>query len=129
MKRLIILTASLLASASRLWAGDQCTSANSQAVAYAFESLTVSTTALPFTVATYTPASTGIRPIEATVTIATANVRIRLDGAAPTSTVGHLYLAGQSFVVCAPTIPLFRTIRDTGSAVDAVLTISYAVQQ
>lgn len=57
--------------------------------AYAFESISVTSgAAVGGTVATYQP--TGAAPVRgAMVTCDTANVRYRMDGGSPTTTVGH----------------------------------------
>ena len=54
----------------------------------AFEALTVSTNSVGFTVATFAANDSVF------VTVEDAAVRFRLDGSAPTSTVGHLLEVG-----------------------------------
>lgn len=99
-------------------------------IAYAFETLTVSTTALPFTVAVYAPSlatgqSLGDPPcVLATGTVETNPTRYRVDGLAPTASVGHLVSAGQTFTVeGVPAVRSFRIIRQ--GAADATVTITY----
>ena len=55
-------------------------------VSQAFESITVSTTAVSLTAATVAARSAAL------ITVESAAVRFRLDGTAPTATVGHVLL-------------------------------------
>lgn len=129
MRKLIILFVSLLMVSSSIYAGDQCTAANSQAVAFTKESITVSTSVVGLTAATYNPALTGQKAIEALVSIGAQPVRIWFDGSAPTSTVGHLFVAGQSFNVCQAQLGTMKMIRDTSAGADATASVTYFVQQ
>ena len=84
----------------------------------AFETLTVSSTALPLTEALAENASF------VTVTVESQAVRFRLDGVAPTATVGHVLTAGDSLeLVGFWEIDQFRVIRRDAS--DATLSVSY----
>lgn len=105
---------------------DDCTGPNALAVPYAQESKTVSTSAVTLTAATYNPTD-GPKPIEALITVGAADVRVWFTGTAPTDTVGHIFVAGQSFTICAATIPRFQAIRDGGS--DAILSVTYMTLQ
>ena len=123
MKRRTILAAVLAVLgliAPHVQASDGCPQGAMDA--FAFETITVSSTALPFTVATAFVAGTG--PAEgALVTVLGDNVRFRLDGIVPTATVGHLVTAGQSIQVCGTlNARRFRMIRQT---TDATVTVTY----
>lgn len=87
--------------------------------AYAtFESVTVSTTAVTLTAATYTNCDNAL------ITVETDQVRFRLDGVAPTSSVGHVLDAGDTLILdSADQIVGARFIRSGGS--DATLRVSY----
>jgi hypothetical protein len=104
---------------------DDC-SGSALAVPYVKESLTVSTAAVPLTASVYGAAGLP-KPVEALITVGAANVRVWFTGDAPSDTVGHIFVAGQSFTVCAATIPKFQAIRD--DAVDAVLSVTYMTAQ
>jgi hypothetical protein len=90
---------------------------------FAFENLTVSTTALGFTATVYAPA--GVFPARmAIVTVETNPIRFRADGLAPSSSVGHLISATQQLEVCGnAAIQAFRMIRQASS--DATVMITY----
>lgn len=90
---------------------------------FAYEEITVSTTAIGFTVATIKP--TGhTRAVYALVTCEDAAVRFTMDGTTPTTSLGHLLSAGSSLELESPnTISRFLAIRDGGS--DATLRVSY----
>ena len=63
---------------------------------------------------------------QALITNETAALRFRLDGVAPTTTVGHLLAAGDQLTISlAITLDRVMFIRDGG--VDGVLSISYGV--
>ena len=126
--RKIIIALFVLTLASTALAGDQCTAANSQAVAFVKETVTVSTSSIGLTLATYQP-TTGQKAIEALVTVATSSIRVWYDGSAPTSTVGHLFAPGQTFVVCQAGLPLLKMIRDTSAAADAPVSVTYFEQK
>lgn len=89
---------------------------------FAFETITVSSTALPFTVATYSgdPANP---PTFVIATVATDSIRYRADSIAPTASIGHLVPAGVSFEVRGTqAIRDFKMIRVT---TDSTVTVSY----
>lgn len=90
--------------------------------AFAFEQLTISTTAVSLTSATYDPA-TGTAQ-SALVTVDTNPLRFRADGTNPTAAIGHNVTAGNSIEVCGiSNIRNFRAIRS--GAADAVINVSY----
>jgi hypothetical protein len=64
-----------------------------------YESITVSSTAIGFTAATFAP-SGGQPAIYAYATTETNSIRFRADGIAPTATEGHLVAAPGAFEVC-----------------------------
>ena len=81
-----------------------------------FETLTVSTTAVGLT------ATDGATQAE--ITVQSADIRVRGDGAYPTSSIGHLVTADSGIQLTSEKeIASFRAIRDAG--VDAVLSITY----
>ena len=81
-----------------------------------FETITVSTVAIGLTVA-----KLGVGFF---LTIEGADIRYRLDGTAPTSSVGHLLLDGSSLqVLNANTAADLLMIRD--GAVDATVTVTH----
>lgn len=123
---LILILAAMLPPAPAPARADDCTGTGGLAVPYAQESVTVSTAAVILTAATYNPTD-GPKPIEALITVGAADVRVWFTGTAPTDTVGHIFASGQSFTICAATIPRFQAIRDGGS--DAVLSVTYMTLQ
>ena len=86
-----------------------------------FESITVSTTALRLPVGQAAGAG------GAFITVATAAVRFRVDGQAPSATVGHVAdIAGVIELDSPSEVERFRVIRR--DATDAVLSVSYRGQ-
>ena len=84
----------------------------------AYESVTVSSTSKALTSGTY-----GLQH-HAFITCETATVRFRLDGTAPTSSVGHLLDPGDVLKLDSPAqIANVRFIRRDG--VDATLRVNY----
>lgn len=67
-------------------------------VAFAFETLTVSDTALGPTAATITPA-TGMEATYGLFTVKDDDVRFRFDGGDPTASVGHYLEDGQNLEI------------------------------
>ena len=92
-------------------------------VPYDFEQVTVAGVAIGLTAAKVTPA-TG-RPADyVVITVETADVRCRVDGTAPTATVGDLLPVGSSVALVGwPSINGLSCIR-TG-ATSATLDVSY----
>ena len=97
----------------------------------AFETLTVSTAAggLGFTAATINPLTdkgVGGQADYALVTVATNAIRYRLDGVAPSATVGHYLPAGDEISLTSPTlIKNFLAIRDTSASGDAAVSCTF----
>lgn len=89
---------------------------------FAFETITVSSTALGFTTATAFP--TGLPPADAAfVSVETDSIRYRVDGLNPTDTVGHLVASGGSFWVYGTlNCRKLRMIRVTN---DATIRVTY----
>jgi len=84
----------------------------------AFESLTVAGTAVGLTAATYAENDVAL------ITVDDAAVRFRLDGTAPTATVGHVLEPGDVLVLDSPDqLTKVRFIRRDG--VSATLRVSY----
>jgi hypothetical protein len=90
---------------------------------YAFEQITVSTTAIGFTQATVFPS--GDEPgIMAVLTVETADVRYRVDGLDPTAAVGDRVSASGTLTVCGvPSLRKLKFIRE--DAADATLSVTY----
>lgn len=129
-KRLLVLGALALCFASyqpkaKADAAGCLQGINTVPVAYAFETITVSTSALPFTRSVYAP--TGSSPANpafvAYFSTETDTARIRLDGVAPTSSVGMLLAAGSYVTVCQSGIPNFKIIRSGSS--DVPINVTY----
>ena len=97
-----------------------CPGLASPLIPYAFETITVSTAAIGFTVATMTAG--GRSPVLVQVTLTGDDIRYRVDGTSPTGTVGHLIdlptgVAAVSFFVCGgASIGRFLAIRVTNDA-------------
>lgn len=94
--------------------------------AFAYESITVSTSAVGLTASKIVPTSGPLRPaFEAFLTLEPTNgIRYRLDGTDPTDTEGHP-LAGGGTVTITGTNNLknFRMIRSGGA--DATVKVTY----
>lgn len=89
---------------------------------YAFETITVSTAAIGFTTATMQAGD--LSPGLAVVTVESNPIRFRVDGTVPTSTVGHLSVAGDVLTVCGgSSVGRFSAIRQGAS--NATLTVTY----
>lgn len=101
-----------------------CEGFNNPATPFAKETLTVSSTALPFSSTVYNPA-TAIAPARiAYVTVETDTIRWWKDGSTPTNLLGHLQAVNSNFEVCGNTaITQFRMIRVTG---DSTVHITYS---
>lgn len=91
------------------------------AVAFAYEAIAVSTTAVGFTLATMTGTQTLV-PAYAVVSVETNTIRWREDGTAPTAGEGHSEVAAAKFVVCGPNMGRFKAIR---ASADATLRVTY----
>lgn len=90
-------------------------------VPFASESITISSTALGFTMATAFPAA-GNGAQQACVTVAVDSVRYWPDGTIPSATVGHIADSGSSFSVGVTSLRAIRFIRVT---TDAILSVTY----
>ena len=90
---------------------------------FAFETVTVSTSAVGLTAATYNPAGLPSAQTDL-VTFAAGDVRGCFDGSVPTSSVGHLFSAGTSLTLFGDGIRKFKAIRSGGS--DGVLSVTYS---
>jgi len=96
------------------------------AVAFAFETVTISTVAKGLTVATFAPVPGGSQKYatSAYLTLASGQVRYRYDGTDPTSGVGHILDVGSFLVIEGfHQMDKLKLIR-TGSA-DGVISVSY----
>lgn len=91
--------------------------------AFAYETITVSDSAVGFTAGTRQPTS-ALGAQAALVTVETQPIRIRMDGTDPTATVGHLLQDTDALVITGPNnVIKFRAIRDGGS--DATILVTY----
>jgi len=115
----------LLQSPTKARADYSCTGGtNTQAVPFAKETLTVSSTAKVLTASVYNNTTTGQKAIQADISVAGDNVRVWFDGSVPTDTVGHLITSGTFLTICSATIPKFQMIRVTS---DATVSITYSL--
>ena len=105
-------------------AGAVCNGLVSQPVtAFAFETITVSTTSIGFTASLAYPTGADAQSVVAIVTTETNSIRFRTDGIAPTASVGHLVVAGSTIEVCGlPAAKAFRMIR---ASADATISATY----
>ena len=88
---------------------------------YAYESITVSDSAVGLTSSVYTQANYSIK---AFITLETAQIRWRIDGDAPTSSEGHLLEVGQTLTLeSSDTVKSLKAIR-TGST-SGVIKVTY----
>ena len=91
--------------------------------AFAYEDITVSSTALGFTTATIAPTTYGPAH-RAFVTVETDQIRWTCDGTTPTSVKGHLAEVGDYIEIEGiANIKAFRAIRVTA---DSTLRVSYS---
>jgi len=87
-----------------------------------FESITVSSTALPLTEARVENAS------EVFITVESQAVRYRIDGQVPTASIGHVMEAGANLTLSGFwELDKFRVIRR--DATDATLRVTYGVRR
>lgn len=90
---------------------------------FAYESITVSTVSIGFTLATYAPAGQ-LQASVAYITTETNPIRFRSDGGAPTAAEGHLAAASSQIEICGvPAVAAFRMIRQ--GAADATAKVTY----
>ena len=84
------------------------------------ESITVATTSIGFTATTITVAQAGgwrKRATRAFCTVETAQISVTFDGTTPSSTVGHVADAGDTFtIVGEQNVENFRAIRTTATS-------------
>ena len=128
MKRLIFLLILALISPVRVRAQqtplDACPmDAGALRVAYK-ETLTVSSTALPFTVSVYNPGQGQKKAVCAVVSVNTNSVRWWADGSVPTASAGFLSEAVTTFTVGENNLAQFLVIRVTS---DSEVAIQYMV--
>ena len=95
----------------------------------AFETLTISGTSTPLTAGIYSKNNGLECANKATISVETASLRYRVDGSAPTATVGLLANDGDVITLLGRNeIKLFRAIR---VGVDSKITVDYgtAIEQ
>lgn len=112
----LVLVASVLFLSSAAVHAQSCPGANRELVAYASETLTITTSvALGFTKTVYAPS--GTTPAYANFSVATNPLNVQMDGTAPTSSVGVVLPAAAVYGVCgASNISRFLGIATGGSA-------------
>jgi len=92
--------------------------------AYDYEDVTVDGTAGGVALSAAKVFKIGGQARAALITCETADIRYRYDGGAPTSSVGHLLVAGDSITINGPgNISNFRAIRTAG--VSATIRVTY----
>lgn len=126
MKRVIVFLLMLLVPG--LAHAVECGPPNTTWVAYEYEDITVSTSAVGFTAAKIQPSGAPVGAGLVDISVETDNVRLRLDGGVPTSTVGHEFLASSTTQstasVCGEqNIRLLLMIRS--GSVDAAVRVTY----
>lgn len=111
MKRLawLLIVVAVLVPVAAGGQSAPCPGVNRPLVAVAFETVTVSSAAVGFTVAN----TAGV--VAVAVTVESQSLRYRDDGTAPTATVGHQVDAGGSLWVCGGSIGRFQAIRKDGA--------------
>lgn len=92
------------------------------AQAYGFETITVSSTAIGLTSTLITPANKQAA-LEVLITCETGNVRFRMDGTDPTSSVGHLLPATSSLTVTG--LNNLKRLKFIRVSVDATLQVTF----
>lgn len=118
---LIVLAIASLSGTSKAAPGG-CMDPNASLNPFAFEQITVSSTAVGFTTATFAPSGSGKADM-AVVDVETNAIRYRADGLNPTAAVGSPIAASGSFTVCGQaSIQVVRFIRQTA---DATLDVHY----
>ena len=91
-------------------------------IGFAFETVTVSNSAVSLTAATYAPAG-GVRAEKAFITTE-GEIRYRYDNNDPTASVGHILKDGNFLILTGiHQIQMFRAIRN--STTDATLEVTY----
>lgn len=89
-------------------------------VAFDHESVTVTTSAIGLTSATYLDA------IKAEITLERNAIRVMIDGTDPTATVGHVFLQGDVITLEGTAeISKFRAYRVDMVNADAILKVTY----
>lgn len=124
MKKLLMLLAVCVAPWAAAQGYPNCViGQNFTPVAFAKETITVSSTALGFTRSVYDQAaSTGFKAVMAFVTTETDAMRVWFDGSIPTAAIGHNVPAAGQVVVCSTDLASFRMIRVTN---DVTVRVTY----
>lgn len=91
-------------------------------VSMAYEQITVSSTAVGFTAATFAPAG-GIPADMAQITVETNALRYRDDGLNPTAAIGFPILTNTAYTVCG--LANIRTARFIRQSADGTLNVIY----
>src|SRR3990172_1407416 len=90
---------------------------------FAFETVSVSTSAIGLTATTYNPGQGSANAVLAMLSTETDTIRFRLDGTAPTSSVGHQIFSGSFFYICAGDLSKLTMIRSGAS--DVAVSVTY----
>lgn len=124
MRRLLFLVAFLYAPSLLAQGYPNCViGQNFTPVAFAKETITVSSTALGLTRSVYDQAATtGFKAVMAFLTTETDAMRVWFDGSIPTAAIGHNVASGTTVVVCSTDLASFRMIRVTN---DVTVRVTY----
>lgn len=121
MKKILVVLMLALALVVPTSVGDAqsiCPGLTRAGTAFATERLTVSSTALPLTVATWQPGSTsGNWAKYSVLSVETDAIRYLDTGGTPTASIGHLVPVGSFMTVCGTSsLTNFRMIKVTADA-------------
>jgi hypothetical protein len=129
MRKIILVTLMLLIAASggrRASAQTLLQSTTRVFVAFAFETVTVSTVAIGFTAGTIAPSTnTALRAELAEYSLEGCQIRYRIGATSPTATVGTLLTTGTGRMYGWDNISNIKFIRDTSCSADATLSVHY----
>jgi hypothetical protein len=116
----LVVVAVLLSSIGHAGPGG-CSSAP-WLVPFAFETITVSTTAIGFTTALFAPTG-GIPADMAVATLETSDIRYRSDGINPTAAIGHFLASSSTLTACG--IQSLRQVKFIRVTADGTLSVTY----
>lgn len=91
--------------------------------AFAFETLSPAASAVAFTAATRNPTNGNAPATVAVVSVVSGSIRVRWDGTAPTTTVGHRLTAGDWLTLTdQQAMRNFQCISDDGGTAEVAVT-------
>jgi len=128
MKRLLLVSLMFLVIAFQNSAESQTLQQSTTRifVSFAFEAITISTVAIGFTSSVIAPSTnTSIRADLAEYSLEGCQIRYRISGGNPTSTVGTLMTTGSGKIYGWDNINAIRFIRDTSCSSDSTLSVHY----